>query len=127
MIQNQTLLQVQDNSGAKKVKCIKILKGSFTSTTKIGGLIILTVQQLRKKVKQSKTKIQTGDIFIGLITQTKSKIHRLDGHNICFDQNTVVLLNKQYKLLSSRVLGPVSRNVRSDQFLKIGLLASGII
>jgi large subunit ribosomal protein L14 len=73
MIQLQTLLRVYDNSGAKTAKCIKVLKGSFTRKAYIGDLVVVAVQQTRKNLKKTKSKIRRGDVFLGLIIQTKKK------------------------------------------------------
>jgi large subunit ribosomal protein L14 len=127
MIQLQTLLRVYDNSGAKTAKCIKVLKGSFTRKAYIGDLVVVAVQQTRKNLKKTKSKIRRGDVFLGLIIQTKKKTYRKDGHFINFSNNAVVLLNKQKKPVASRVLGPVAKEIRTQQFMKVGMLASGIL
>ena len=125
MIQSQTVLRVIDNSGARTARCIKVLGGSFTRTGSVGSLVVVSVQKVRKN--QKKTKMKRGEVFLGVVVQVKKKIGRPDGHFLTFGSNAVILLNQQKKPVASRILGPVTRELRTRQFLKVGLMSSGIL
>jgi large subunit ribosomal protein L14 len=126
MIQQQTLLNVSDNSGAKIVKCIKVLGGFKRKIAYIGDLIIVVIYKLRNKSK-SKAKVKKGEIFKALIVKTKYSKIRPDGSLISFGKNSVVLLNKQGKPLSNRIIGPISSKIKKSKFSKIAALATGTI
>jgi large subunit ribosomal protein L14 len=127
MIQIQTLLKVADNSGGKLVRCIKILKkGAKTRYAKVGDIIVVSVQQIRAKNKLT-SKVKKGDVLFGVIVQTRSLLKRSSGVSFCFNQNAVVLLNKQFKPLASRILGVVPTELRNNKFSKIISLSLGVI
>ena len=124
MIQQQTLLNVSDNSGAKTVKCIKVLGGFKRKIAYLGDVIIVTVSKLRNKSKKT-SKVKKGDIFKALIIKTKSKQVNFDGSVIWFEFNAVSLLTKQEKPLGSRIVGPVPIKLKTGKFSKIAAIASG--
>jgi len=127
MIQVQTLLKVSDNSGGKIVRCLKILKkGHQPRYGKIGEVIVVSVQQIRSKNKQT-SKVKKGDVLYAVITKTSSPLKRRTGLSLQFSHNAVVLLNKQLKPLATRVLGVVPRELRNNKFAKIISLSSGTI
>jgi large subunit ribosomal protein L14 len=127
MIQVQTLLKVADNSGGKVVRCLKILKkGTKPRYGKIGDVIVVSVQKIRAKNKLT-SKVKKGDVLYSVIIKTKNGLNRKLGLSYSFNENSVVLLNKQFKPLASRVLGLVPRELRNEKFSKIISLSSGTI
>jgi len=127
MIQIQTLLKVADNSGGKIVRCLKILKkGQKPRYGAIGDVIVVSVQQIRSKNKQT-TKVKKGDVLFAVIVKTKSNLKRNLGLSLSFTQNFVVLLNKQFKPIATRILGLIPRELRNNKFAKIISLSSGTI
>lgn len=126
MIQPQTLLKIIDNSGAKTARCIKVLGGSRKRSASVGDLIVLSIRQVRSRGK-SQTKVNKGEVFHAVVVQTKKKINRYDGHKIKFDINAAVLLNKQGRPLATRILSPVSSELRTKQFMKVAILSSGLV
>lgn len=126
MIQEQTVLKVADNSGAKKVKCIKVLGGFQKRFSKQGNVIVVSVKELRNKSKQI-SKVKKGSVHKALIVRTKSKITAKDGSCIFFKDNAVSLMNKQGKPLASRVVGPVSKNFKKGKYSKFANIAFGLI
>lgn len=126
MIQQQTLLNVSDNSGAKTVKCIKVLGGFKRKIAHIGDLIIVVVAKLRNKARD-KSKVKKGEIFKALIIKTKSSKVKPDGSLLSFDNNSVVLLNKQKKPLGNRIIGPVPIKIKKSKFSKISAISNGTI
>ena len=118
MIQQQTVLNVSDNSGAKLVKCIKVLGGLKRKVANAGDVIVVSVLKLRNKSKKN-SKVKKGEVLKALIIRTKSKKYRPDGSYVWFSNNSVSLLNKQNKPLGSRILGPITVNSFSENFLKI--------
>jgi large subunit ribosomal protein L14 len=125
MIQIQTLLNVADNSGGKRVRCLRILKkGAKARYGKIGDVIVLSVQQIRSKNKLT-SKVKKGDVLYGVIVRTRSTFKRPLGVSFSSQQNAVVILNKQLKPLATRVLGLIPKELRSDKFSKVVSLSSG--
>ena len=122
MIQMQTNLGVADNSGAKRVQCIKVLGGSHRRYAGIGDVIKVTVKDAipRGKVKK-------GDVFNAVVVRTKKGVRRQDGSVIRFDGNAAVLLNNQLQPIGIRIFGPVIRELRSERFMKIISLASEVL
>ena len=122
MIQTETVLNVADNSGARKVLCIKVLGGSKRRYAQIGDVIKVTVKDAipRGKVKK-------GEICNALIVRTKKGIRRSDGSLIRFDSNAAVLLDNKREPLGTRVFGPVTRELRAGNYLKIISLAPEVI
>ena len=122
MIQIQTELTVADNTGAKRVECIKVLGGSKRRSASIGDIIVVSIKDALPRAK-----VKKGDVLYGVIVKMKSVSNRKIGLCYSFNENAVVLLNKQLKPLASRVLGVVPRELRNEKFSKIIALASGII
>ena len=122
MIQTETVLSVADNSGARKVLCIKVLGGSRKRYAQIGDIIKVTVKDAipRGKVKK-------GDVFNALVVRTKKGIRRPDGSLIRFDGNAAVLLDSKKEPIGTRVFGPVTRELRAINYLKIISLAPEVI
>ena len=122
MIQMQTVLKVADNSGAKKVMCIKVLGGSGRMISGCGDVIVVSI-----KSAIPGGKVKKGEVHRALIVRTKKEIKRPDGSTIQFDSNSVVLINKQNEPIGSRVFGPVPRELRGKGFMKIISLAEEVI
>jgi len=122
VIQTETVLNVADNSGARKVLCIKVLGGSKKRYAQIGDVIKVTVKDAipRGKVKK-------GEICNALIVRTKKGVRRSDGSLIRFDGNAAVLLDNKHEPLGTRVFGPVTRELRAGNYLKIISLAPEVI
>lgn len=118
----QTNLVVADNSGAKTARCIKVLGGSHHMITSVGDVIILSVTNVIPG-----SKVKKGQVARGVIVRTKNKIVRPDGSFILFDDNAVVLVDKDDEPIATRVFGPVAREVRQKNFLKIASLASEVL
>ena len=122
MIQMQTMLTVADNSGAKRVQCIKVLGGSHRRYAGIGDIIKVSVKDAipRGKVKK-------GDVFNAVVVRTKKGVRSPDGSLIRFDGNAAVLLNTQLQPIGTRIFGPVTRELRSERFMKIISLAPEVL
>jgi len=122
MIQMQTNLSVADNSGARRVQCIKVLGGSKRRTAGVGDVIVVTVKEAipRGRVKK-------GDIHRAVVVRTRKEIRREDGSSIRFDGNAAVLINPQGEPIGSRIFGPVTRELRGRKFMKIISLAPEVI
>jgi large subunit ribosomal protein L14 len=122
MIQMQTNLGVADNSGAKRVQCIKVLGGSHRHYASIGDVIKVAVKDAipRGKVKK-------GDVYNAVVVRTRSGVRRPDGSLIRFDGNAAVLLNNQLQPIGTRIFGPVTRELRGDKFMKIISLAPEVL
>lgn len=122
MIQMQTVLEVADNSGARLVKCIKVLGGSKRRYANIGDVIKVSVKEAIPRGKVSK-----GSVHHAVVVRTKKGIRRPDGSLISFDSNAVVLLNAQLQPIGTRIFGPVTRELRGDKFMKIISLAPEVL
>jgi len=122
MIQPQTMLDVADNTGAKKVMCIKVLGGSRKRYATIGDIIVVTVKE---SVPNSATK--KGTVNKAVIVRTAKEIRRPDGSYIKFDRNAAVLINNQGEPMGTRIFGPVARELRGKKFTKIISLAPEVI
>ena len=122
MIQMQTELNVADNSGAKIVECIKVLGGSHKRYAKIGDIIRVTVKEAIPRGK-----IKAGDLAKAVVVRTKKGVRKKDGSLIRFDSNAVVLLNNQDQPIGTRIFGPVTRELRSEKFMRIISLASEVL
>lgn len=122
MIQMQSLLDVADNSGARSVLCIKVPGGSKRRYAGIGDVIVVSVQEAipRGKVKK-------GEVLKAVIVRTTKGVRRPDGSLIRFDKNAAVLLNNQLQPIGTRIFGPVTRELRGEQFMKIISLALEVI
>jgi len=122
MIQVQSTLEVADNSGAKKVACIKVLGGSKRRYARIGDIIVVSV-----KDAMPHSKVKKGDVYKAVIVRTKKEIGRPDGSYIRFDNNSAVLLNKNLEPIGTRIFGPVARELRAKNFMKIVSLAPEVL
>ena len=122
MIQMQSRLEVADNSGAKKVQCIKVLGGSKRKYAGIGDLIVVSVKEAAPNGK-----VKKGDVLHAVVVRTKKQIGREDGTYIRFDDNAAVLLNNQGQPIGNRVFGPVARELRAQNFMKIVSLAPEVL
>ena len=122
MIQMQSKLDVADNSGAKLVQCIKVLGGSKRRTAGVGDIIVVSVKEAipRGRVKK-------GEVLKAVIVRTKKEIRRKDGSAIRFDTNAAVLVNAQGEPIGTRIFGPVTRELRSKNLMKIVSLAPEVI
>jgi large subunit ribosomal protein L14 len=122
MIQMQTLLGVADNSGARRVMCIKVLGGSHRRYARIGDVIKVSIKEAipRGKVKK-------GDVYNALVVRTKKGVRRQDGSVIRFDDNAIVLLNAQKQPIGTRIFGPVTRELRGAAYMKIISLAPEVL
>ncbi|MBB4285852.1 50S ribosomal protein L14 [Roseospira goensis] len=122
MIQMQTNLDVADNSGARRVMCVKVLGGSKRMTAGVGDVIVVSVKEAipRGRVKK-------GDVHRAVIVRTAKEIRRPDGSVIRFDGNAAVLLNKQNEPIGTRIFGPVTRELRAKKFMKIISLAPEVL
>ena len=121
MIQVESMLEVADNSGARRVQCIKVLGGSHRRYASVGDIIKITVKEAipRGRVKK-------GDVMNAYV-RTKKGVRRSDGSVIRFDDNAAVLLNQNKAPIATRIFGPVTRELRGDQFMKIVSLAPSIV
>jgi len=122
MIQMQSKLEVADNSGAKLVKCIKVLGGSRRMSANLGDVIVVAVQQALPGGK-----VKKGDVKKAVIVRTKYSIRREDGSYINFDNNSVVILNNNNEPVGTRIFGPVARELRGKSFTKICSLAPEVL
>lgn len=122
MIQMQSLLEVADNSGARKVQCIKVLGGSKRRYAGIGDVIKITVKEAMPN-----SRVKKGEVFHAVIVRTRKGVRRTDGSLIRFDRNAAVLLNNQMQPIGTRIFGPVTRELRSEKFMKIISLAPEVL
>ena len=122
MIQTQSYLEVADNSGARRVMCIKVLGGSKRRYARVGDLIKVSVKEAipRGKVKK-------GQVMTAVVVRTKKGVRRSDGSLIKFDDNAAVLLNAQDAPIGTRIFGPVTRELRGEKFMKIISLAPEVL
>lgn len=122
MIQMQTNLDVADNSGARRVQCIKVLGGSHRMIATVGDVIVVSIKEAipRGRVKK-------GDVHRAVIVRTAKEIRRPDGTAIRFDTNAAVLINKQGEPIGTRIFGPVTRELRAKKFMKIISLAPEVL
>lgn len=122
MIQSETVLTAADNSGARRVMCIKVLGGSKRRYARIGDIIKVTVKDAipRGRVKK-------GEIYNAVVVRTKKGVRRPDGSAIRFDGNAAVLLNARYEPIGTRIFGPVTRELRTTRFMKIISLAPEVL
>ena len=122
MIQEESNLVVADNSGAKKVRCIKVLGGSNRRYASVGDLIVVTV-----KAALPNAGVKKGEVSKAVIVRTKKEVRRNDGTYIRFDENAAVLLNQQGEPRGTRIFGPVARELRDKKFTKIIALAREVL
>ena len=122
MIQMQSNLFVADNSGAKKIQCIKVLGGSKRRFASIGDIIVVSIKDAIPRAK-----VKKGEVFKAVIVRTSKEFTRNDGSTIRFDKNAAVLLDKQEEPVSTRIFGPVTRELRTKKFMKIISLAPEVL
>ena len=122
MIQMQSKLFVADNSGARKLQCIKVLGGSKRKSASIGDIIVVSIKDALPRAK-----VKKGDVYKAVIVRTSKDYQRNDGTSIRFDKNAAVLLDKQEEPIATRIFGPVTRELRSKKFMKIISLAPEVL
>jgi large subunit ribosomal protein L14 len=122
MIQMQTLLDVADNSGAKRLFCIKVLGGSKRKYASIGDIIVASVKEALPN-----SKVKKGDVVKAVVVRTAKEIGRADGSYIRFDGNSAVVINSQHEPVGTRIFGPVARELRAKKFMKIISLAPEVL
>ncbi len=122
MIQMQTFLDVADNSGAKKLMCIKVLGGSKRKYASVGDIIVVTVKEAMPG-----SKVKKGDVVKAVVVRTAKEIPRPDGSYIRFDKNSAVLINPAMEPIGTRIFGPVARELRARKFMKIISLAPEVL
>ncbi|MBU6206988.1 MAG: 50S ribosomal protein L14 [Alphaproteobacteria bacterium] len=122
MIQMQSNLDVADNSGAKRVQCIKVLGGSKRRFAGVGDVIVVSIKEA-----QPRGKVKKGDVHRAVIVRTAKDIHRPDGSTIRFDTNAAVLVNKNEEPIGTRIFGPVCRELRAKNYMKIISLAPEVL
>ena len=122
MIQTETRLRVADNSGAKLVSCIKVLGGSKRRYASVGDTIVVAVKEAMPN-----SKVKKGEVVRAVIVRTAKEIRRVDGSHIRFDDNSAVLISQQGEPIGTRIFGPVARELRAKQFMKIISLAPEVL
>lgn len=122
MIQMQTRLKVADNSGAKEVMCVKVLGGSHRRYASVGDVIVVSIKEALPT-----SKVKKGDVAKAVIVRTTRQVRRPDGTFIRFDDNSAVLINNQKEPIGTRIFGPVARELRAKQFVKIVSLAPEVL
>ncbi len=122
MIQMSTSLEVADNSGAKRVRCIKVLGGSRRRYARLGDIIVVSVQECLPSAK-----VKKGETAKAVVVRVKDDTPRNDGTSIRFDVNSAVLLNAQLEPIGTRIFGPVARELRAKKFMKIISLAPEVL
>ncbi|MDB9971707.1 50S ribosomal protein L14 [Alphaproteobacteria bacterium] len=122
MIQTESNLSVADNSGAKRVQCIKVLGGSKRRYASVGDVIVVSIKEAAPRGK-----VKKGDVHRAVVVRTRKEIRRVDGSAIRFDSNAAVLINKQEEPIGTRIFGPVTRELRGKKFMKIISLAPEVL
>jgi large subunit ribosomal protein L14 len=122
MIQQQTRLRVADNSGAREVMCIKVLGGSKRRVAHVGDVIVVSIKDALPN-----SKVKKGDVAKAVVVRTVQKIRRTDGSYIRFDDNSAVLIKADKEPIGTRIFGPVARELRAKQFVKIVSLAPEVL
>ncbi len=122
MIQQETLLNVADNSGAKRVCCIRVLGGTRRRVASIGDTVVVSVKEATPN-----SKVKKGDVVKAVVVRTKKEISRVDGSWIRFDENAAVLINQSGEPVGTRIFGPVARELRAKRYMKIISLAPEVL
>jgi large subunit ribosomal protein L14 len=122
MIQMQTILDVADNSGAKKLMCIKVLGGSKRRYASVGDVIVCSIREAMPN-----SKVKKGEVTRAVIVRTSKELRRRDGTYIRFDTNSAVLINAQGEPIGTRIFGPVARELRAKKYMKIVSLAPEVL
>jgi large subunit ribosomal protein L14 len=122
MVQSETVLDVADNSGARKVLCIKVVGGSRRRYASLGDIIVVSVKEAIPNAK-----VKKGDVMKAVIVRTTKEVGRADGSFIKFDSNSAVLIDNQREPIGTRIFGPVARELRAKKFMKILSLAPEVL
>ena len=122
MVQSETVLDVADNSGARRVLCIKVLGGSRRKYASLGDIIVVSVKEANPN-----SKVKKGDVMKAVIVRTAKEVGRSDGSYIKFDSNSAVLIDNQREPIGTRIFGPVARELRAKRFMKIISLAPEVL
>ena len=122
MVQSETVLDVADNSGARRVLCIKVLGGSRRKYASLGDIIVVSVKEAIPNAK-----VKKGDVMKAVIVRTTKEVGRPDGSYIKFDSNSAVLIDNQREPIGTRIFGPVARELRAKKFMKILSLAPEVL
>ena len=122
MIRVETMLDVADNSGARKVQCLKVLGGTRRRVARVGDIIVVSVKE-----SMPHSNVRKGDVARAVVVRTAKETRRRDGTYIKFDRNSAVLINKQNEPIGTRVFGPIARELREKKFMKIISLAPEVI
>jgi len=122
MIQVQTQMTVADNSGARRVMCIKVLGGAKRKYASVGDIIVVSVKEAIPNAK-----VKKGDVLKAVVVRTKKEVRRQDGSYIRFDENSAVLINQAKEPIGTRIFGPVARELRAKRFMKIISLAPEVL
>jgi large subunit ribosomal protein L14 len=122
MVQTTTTLDVADNSGAKKIMCIRVLGGTRRKYASLGDVIIVSIKEA-----MANSKVKKGDVARAVIVRTKKEVSRQDGSYIRFDSNSAVLVDKDNEPIGTRIFGPVARELRAKRFMKIISLAPEVL
>ena len=122
MIQQETYLAVADNSGAKKLQCIKVLGGSKRKYASVGDVIVVSVKEAIPR-----SKVKKGEVMRAVVVRTRKELRRIDGSYIRFDENAAVLISHDLEPIGNRIFGPVARELRARKFMKIVSLAPEVI
>ncbi len=122
MIQNQTLLNVADNTGARKIMCIRVLGGSKRKTSSVGDIVVASVKEATPRGV-----VKKGDVVRAVVVRTKKGYRRQDGTFIRFDENAAVIINEQKAPRGTRIFGPVARELREKEFMRIVSLAPEVL
>ncbi|MDZ7843163.1 MAG: 50S ribosomal protein L14 [Gammaproteobacteria bacterium] len=122
MIQMQSVLDVADNSGARKVQCVKVLGGSKRRYAGIGDIIKISIKEAMPN-----SRVKKGEVFNAVVVRTRKGVRRNDGSLIRFDRNAAVLLNNQFQPVGTRIFGPVTRELRTERFMRIISLAPEVL
>ena len=122
MIQVQTMLDVADNSGARRIQCIKVLGGSKRRYAGVGDVIKVTIKEAIPN-----SRVKKGELFDAVVVRTRHGVRRADGSLVRFDRNAAVLLNPQLPPIGTRIFGPVTRELRTEKFMRIISLAPEVL
>jgi len=122
MIQVQTMLDVADNSGARRIQCIKVLGGSKRRYAGVGDVIKVTIKEAIPN-----SRVKKGELFVAVVVRTRHGVRRADGSLVRFDRNAAVLLNPQSQPIGTRIFGPVTRELRTEKFMRIISLAPEVL
>ena len=122
MIQMRTILEVADNSGAKRVQCIKVLGGSRRRYAQLGDVIVVSIKEALPAAK-----VKKGEVAKAVVVRMRTQVSRPDGSYIRFDENSAVLINNEKEPIGTRIFGPVARELRAKKFMKIISLAPEVL